>query len=89
MSATIDDQAPPSAQTIERQSLQGQFIGAVIVAAVGMGLTTFGAFAHEGGLLAPGSLLILLGSGWAGYALARLDVQPFPGRKRPADGEGR
>jgi hypothetical protein len=75
---------------MQRRSLLGQLGGAVLVTLVGMGITTVGAFGHQGGLMAPGSLLILLGSGWAGYALARLDVRPFPTMRRPvADGDGR
>jgi hypothetical protein len=38
---------------------------------VGIALTTFGALAHVAQAVAPGALLILVGGGWLGNALAR------------------
>jgi len=61
---------------------------------VGIGMTTWGAVSHTAPLVAPGSILALLGSGWLGNALARRDVRLFPTASRsddepPADSAGK
>jgi hypothetical protein len=45
---------------------------------VGLALTTGGAVNHVAQASAPGALLILLGGGWLGNALARQDVRLLP-----------
>ena len=52
---------------------------AAMVALVGIGLTSAGAFVHAAQAVAPGALLVLLGGGWLGNALARRDVRLLPG----------
>jgi hypothetical protein len=42
-----------------------------LVALVGIGLTSFGAFTHTATAMAPGAVLALLGGGWFGNSLAR------------------
>jgi hypothetical protein len=51
---------------------------AVVIVIVGAALTTIGAFAHGGPLIAPGSALLLFGAAWLGNVLARRDVRLFP-----------
>jgi hypothetical protein len=48
---------------------------AAVTTLAGIGLTTFGALAHAGQAFAPGAVLILVGGGWLGNALARRDVR--------------
>ena len=50
---------------------------ATAITLLGIGLTSAGAFVHAATAVAPGSLLILVGSGWLGNALARRDVRVF------------
>lgn len=66
---------------------RGALLAAALVAVTGMALTTYGAFAHGGPLLAPGSTLTLLGGAWLGNLLARRDVRLFPPRS-PATSPG-
>jgi hypothetical protein len=60
-----------------RASLEPALAG--LVTLVGIGLTSAGAFVHAAPAVAPGALLILLGGGWLGNALARRDVRLLPG----------
>lgn len=65
-------------------------VGAVLVAVVGVAVTTYGAFVHAGALMAPGSALALGGGAWLGNALARRGVSLFPrpsADRRPAAAE--
>jgi len=52
---------------------------AALLTLVGIALTTAGAIVHVGPAVAPGALLILVGGGWLGNALARRDVRLFKG----------
>ncbi len=59
---------------------------ALVVALLGIALTTSGALTHTGPAIAPGALLITLGGAWLGNALARGDVALVPGASRtPAE----
>jgi hypothetical protein len=51
---------------------------AVVIVIAGGALTTIGAFAHGGPLIAPGSALLLFGGAWLGNVLARRDIRLFP-----------
>jgi hypothetical protein len=53
---------------------------ATVIALLGIGLTSAGAFVHAATAVAPGSLLILVGAGWLGNALARRDLHVFQSR---------
>jgi hypothetical protein len=44
---------------------------AVLVALIGIALTSFGVFTHTPQAVAPGATLALLGGGWLGISLAR------------------
>ena len=44
---------------------------------VGIAMTTWAAFSHNGPVVAPGATLIFLGGAWAGNALARRGVRLF------------
>jgi hypothetical protein len=55
-------------------------VAATAITLLGIGLTSAGAFVHAAPAVAPGSLLILIGSGWLGNALARRDVRLFGSR---------
>ena len=44
---------------------------AALTTLIGIALTTAGALIHAGPAVAPGALLILVGGGWLGNALAR------------------
>ncbi|MDQ6675628.1 MAG: hypothetical protein M3069_33670 [Chloroflexota bacterium] len=52
---------------------------AALVMVLGIGLTSAGVFAHAAPAVAPGALLTLVGGGWLGNSLARLDVAVLPG----------
>jgi hypothetical protein len=54
-------------------------IAAAGVTLLGILLTSAGAFAHVGPAVAPGALLIMVGAGWLGNALARRDLKLVPG----------
>jgi hypothetical protein len=57
---------------------------AALVMLVGIGLTSIGVFAHIGIAIAPGAFLTLVGGGWLGNCLARLDVRLLPGSRMVA-----
>jgi hypothetical protein len=101
MSASLEDPAQPAADTSTRRT-RNELIGATVVMVLGIVLTTVGVMLHPLPLaisdatsqapgswpIAPGSLLILLGSGWLGNVLARRNVRLFaPGRPRTETGE--
>ena len=50
---------------------------AALVTLLGIGLTTAGAVLDAHTLFAPGALLITVGGGWLGNALARHDIRLF------------
>ena len=54
---------------------------AALLTLVGIALTSAGAIVHAGPAVAPGALLILVGGGWLGNALARRDVLLLRGNK--------
>lgn len=58
---------------------------AALVTVLGAALTTTGVLAHIAPLVAPGSLLILVGGGWLGNALARRGgrIQPTSSKGSP------
>jgi hypothetical protein len=58
---------------------------ASVVVVVGAVLTTLGAFAHGGPLIAPGAALVLVGAAWFGNVLARRDVRLFASGASAAD----
>jgi hypothetical protein len=53
---------------------------AALVTLLGIGLTTAGAVLDAHATFAPGALLITVGGGWLGNALARHDIRLLPGR---------
>jgi len=73
----VDRRGHPRAPT-RRVSGRSELATAGAVALLGMALTTYGALAHVGPLVAPGSALILAGGGWLGNALARHDIRVIP-----------
>lgn len=64
---------------------------AALVMLIGIGLTTIGVFTHTAPLVAPGALLLSVGGGWLGIALARRDVRllPRPSEQHAAGVDGR
>ena len=44
---------------------------AALVTLIGIGLTSFGVFTHNGPAIAPGAFLALVGGAWLGNSLAR------------------
>jgi uncharacterized membrane protein HdeD (DUF308 family) len=64
---------------------------AVLLALVGIVMTTWAAFTHTAALVVPGATMIFVGSAWLGNALARRDVRLFPflpAAARPPSDEG-
>jgi hypothetical protein len=57
-----------------------EVVVSALLAVGGIVLTSVGVLGHVGTLVAPGALLILVGGGWLGNALARRDVRLFPTR---------
>ena len=53
---------------------------AIGLMAVGIAMTTWAAFSHNGPVVAPGATLIFLGGTWTGNALARGGVRLFAAR---------
>ena len=51
---------------------------AALVTLLGIGLTTVGAVLDAHAAFAPGALLVLVGGGWLGNALARADIRLLP-----------
>ena len=51
---------------------------AALVTLLGIGLTSVGALMDAHAAFAPGALLVLVGGGWLGNALARGDIRLFP-----------
>jgi hypothetical protein len=66
----------PRAQAASRAAKER--VGAILMALVGVIMTTSGVFGHYPMLVAPGSALALFGGAWLGNALARQDVRLFP-----------
>lgn len=63
-------------------------VAALVVALIGMAMTTWAAFNHVAQLVVPGSTCILAGGAWLGYCLARLEIRLlpfFPPSERPKD----
>jgi hypothetical protein len=59
------------------RSTRAEAVTALILAVLGVVLTTWGAITHLASLIAPGATLILVGASWFGNALARQDVRLF------------
>jgi len=62
-----------------------ELVLSIVVVVLGAALTTLGALAHGGPLVAPGALMILVGSAWLGNVLARRNVRLLPSAPPDSD----